>query len=81
MLREWVMVEHHRLVSIEEWPEGPHKEAVLAAIQSTLKSLLQDFRTPVNQVCDVCRNRSRAIHVLDASNTRVHATPLRSIAA
>jgi hypothetical protein len=31
MFSEWIMGEHHRLHIVEEWPDGPYKEAVLAA--------------------------------------------------
>jgi len=36
---EWIMGEHHRLNIVERWPDGPRKEAVLAAIRSTLDRL------------------------------------------
>jgi hypothetical protein len=42
MHAEWIAAEHHRLHIVEEWPEGPHKEVALAAIQSSLHSLLQN---------------------------------------
>jgi hypothetical protein len=76
MLSEWIMGEHHRLHIVEEWPDGPYKEAVLAAIRSTLDSLLLDFRAAVKQpVCAICRNRRRAT----ASSTPLalaHTSPL-----
>ena len=42
MYAEWVAAEHHRLHVVEEWPESPHKKVALAAIQSSLYSLLQN---------------------------------------
>jgi len=38
-LEQWIKVEHYRLHCVEQWPESDYKEAVLAAIRSTLKSL------------------------------------------
>lgn len=82
MLSEWIMAEHHRLHIVEEWPDGPYKEAVLAAIRSTLDSLLRDFRAAANHpVCAICHHRRRAIAVLDCSSARWSATDHKSLAA
>jgi hypothetical protein len=67
MLSEWIMGEHHRLHIVEEWPDGPRKEAVLTAIRSTLDRLLLDFRAALNlPVCSICHNRTRATAVRDS---------------
>jgi hypothetical protein len=57
---EWIATEHHRLHIVEEWPEGPHKEVALAAIQSSLQSLLQNHQPdcPV-PTCEICVGRKR----------------------
>ena len=82
MLSEWIMGEHHRLHIVEEWPDGPYKEAVLAAIRSTLDSLLLDFRATVNRpVCAICHNRRRATAVLDSVSALWSATDHKSLAA
>jgi len=57
---EWIAMEHHRLHLIEEWPEGPHKSAALAAIHSTLESLMRTSRKGNLPVCQVCVGRSNA---------------------
>jgi len=54
---EWIAMEHHRLHLIEEWPDGPHKEAALAAIHSTLQGLLRTHRAGNLPVCEVCLSR------------------------
>jgi hypothetical protein len=61
MHAEWIAAEHHRLHLIEEWPEGRHKEVALAAIHSSLRSLLQLHRSeePLG-ACAVCLSRKRA---------------------
>jgi hypothetical protein len=38
-LEQWIKVEHYRLHCAERWPENDYKEAVLAAIHSTLNTL------------------------------------------
>jgi hypothetical protein len=82
MLSEWIMGEHHRLHIVEEWPDGPHKEAVLAGIRSTLDRLLLDFRAAVNRpVCAICHNRRRATAVLDPFSARRNASDHKLLAA
>ena len=54
-LEQWIKVEHYRLHSAERWPESDYKEAVLAAIHSTLKTLEAASLAPVEQPrCMVC---------------------------
>ena len=42
MRNQWIASEHHRLHTVEGWPDSPHKEATLQAIYSTLASLERD---------------------------------------
>ena len=82
MLREWIMGEQHRLHIVEEWPDGPYKEAALTAIRSALDSLSLDFRAAVNHpVCAICHNRRRATAVVDSFSARWSATDHQSLAA
>jgi hypothetical protein len=57
---EWIAMEHHRLHLIEEWPNGPHKDAAVAAIRSTLESLLRTHRGVDLPICEMCLNRPNA---------------------
>ena len=68
MYAEWIATEHHRLHVIEEWPEGPHKEVALAAIQSSLQSLLHNHRPdgPL-AACEICLSRKGATGELEFS--------------
>ena len=45
ILRQWAAVEHHRLHCAEEWPDGPYKQAVIAAIHATLEGLFENSAT------------------------------------
>src|SRR5260370_28180350 len=60
MHSEWIAAEHHRLHIIEEWPESPHKKVALAAIQSSLHSLLQNHPPdgPL-AACEICLSRKK----------------------
>jgi hypothetical protein len=60
MLSQWIAAEHYRLHVVECWPDGPRKEATLAAIYSTLASLGRDSN-PASTECVVCSARRAAI--------------------
>jgi hypothetical protein len=62
---EWIAMEHHRLHLIEEWPDSPHKEAALAAIRSTLESLLRTHRVGDLPACEVCLSRPNGPTLVD----------------
>ncbi|HUA19679.1 MAG TPA: hypothetical protein VMB25_13110 [Bryobacteraceae bacterium] len=57
MFREWLNQEHQRLHIVEEWPDGPQKEAALGSIRSKLKSLLIHRGEENVPPCLVCQNR------------------------
>jgi hypothetical protein len=69
MLWEWIVAEHHRLHIVEEWPDGPYKEAVLAGIQSTLDSLLLDSRALNHPPCAICQTRRKHAANVDSVHT------------
>lgn len=57
---EWIAMEHYRLHLIEEWPEGPRKEASIAAIHSTLGRLLAAQPVGVDlPLCEICLSRPK----------------------
>ncbi len=57
MRYQWIASEHHRLHTVEGWPDSPHKDATLRAIRSTLASLGE---TGVSAPpCQVCLSRRR----------------------
>ena len=54
-LGQWIRMEHYRLHSAETLPDGPYKEAVLAAIHSGLKRLKEASSAPFEPpVCTIC---------------------------
>jgi len=60
MLRQWAAVEHNRLHCAEEWPNGPHKQAVIAAIHATLESLFENSGTSTGlSQCMACAGRKK----------------------
>lgn len=54
---EWIAMEHYRLHTVEAWPESPHKEVLLAAIDSALAGLLRDPMAVRPAHCSVCGSR------------------------
>jgi hypothetical protein len=65
-LEQWIKVEHYRLNCAEQWPESDYKEAVLAAIRSTLKTLEATSLAPVEQPrCRVCASLQRPAVLLE----------------
>jgi len=65
-LERWIKMEHYRLHCAEPWPDSDYKEAVLAAIRSTLNTLEAAPLTPVEQpCCMVCASLRAAVVVLE----------------
>jgi hypothetical protein len=51
MVGEWMAVERNRIAVMELWPEGPRKEAGLAAARSSLESLAWNMREGCSFAC------------------------------
>ena len=65
MRYQWIASEHHRLHTVEGWPESPYKEATLRAIHSSLASLVNDPGLAASvPPCEVCLSRRRTSSVL-----------------
>jgi hypothetical protein len=54
MRTEWLAMEHYRMHLIEEWPDGPRKEAGLASVRSALESLLRSSEGEPAFTCAIC---------------------------
>jgi hypothetical protein len=69
MKSQWIAMEHYRLHSVEQWPDGPAKEAALAAIHSSLESLarISGGSTPP---CSVCQSQLHETGVLQFPGRR-----------
>ena len=60
MLKQLAAVEHNRLHCAEKWPDGPHKQAVIAAIHATLESLFENSGTSTGlSECMACAARKK----------------------
>jgi hypothetical protein len=58
MYEAWLAAEHSRLHLIEQWPDGPRKEAALAAARSAVDGLFRRSRSDEPGFrCLVCANR------------------------
>jgi hypothetical protein len=64
-LRQSIKTEHYRLHVAEEWPDSPYKEAVLAAVRSTLERLeataVEPFEPPPCMVCASRLTQAKAL--------------------
>jgi hypothetical protein len=57
MHREWLAGEHYRIHVMELWPDGPRKEAGLAAARSALDSLAGIMPEGSSFACATCGTR------------------------
>lgn len=66
MYPQWIAMEHYRMHVIETWPDGPRKNAGLAAVRSALNAL--ESAPPATAppfVCDVCAARRRVVPIFE----------------
>ena len=81
-LEQWIKVEHYRLHCAEQWPESDYKEAVLAAIRSTLKTLEATSLAPAEQPrCMVCASLQAPAVMLELPSRSQSPTEIRRLAA
>ena len=65
MRYQWIASEHHRLHTVEGWPESPYKDATLRAIRSSMASLAQDANVAASYpACEVCLSQRRVSSVV-----------------
>ncbi len=60
----WLATEHNRIHLIEEWPEGPRKEAALASARSALESLQRSLPCDETFRCAICHSRRNRLTFL-----------------
>jgi hypothetical protein len=65
MKTQWLAMEHYRLHVVEQWPDGPQKEAALAAVHSTIESLTSQGPEDAALVCSICSARAHTRHVVE----------------
>lgn len=76
MCREWLAMEHYRIHVMEEWPDGPRKEAGLAAARSALESLMRTMPQGPSFLCAACHSRRQTVTLIP-SVPRAYALPSR----
>ena len=60
MYTEWLAMEHYRIHLMEEWPDGPRKDAGLAAARAALEALETSAPMASTFICEVCAKRREA---------------------
>jgi hypothetical protein len=73
MDREWLAGEHYRIHVMELWPDGPRKEAGLAAARSALESLEETMPEGSSFACVICGSR-QTVSVIPSAR-RFHRLP------
>lgn len=66
-IAQWIKVEHYRLHCVEEWPDSPYKQAVLAGTRSILERLKASLAPIAPEQCIVCASRRTDVAVLPFS--------------
>jgi hypothetical protein len=79
MRSEWLAMEHYRIHLMETWPDGPAKEAGLAAARSALESQIRAMPNGSSFTCMTCASRRKAVTVMPSA-PRVFNLPLRRAA-
>ena len=62
----WLANEHHRIHLIEQWPDGPRKQAALAAARSALESLENTDPDASTFLCAISATRRNHLTILDS---------------
>ena len=75
----WINVEHYRLHCVEGWPDSPYKEAVLAAIHSSLERFTA--AAPFEPKCMVCATRRAESVVLQFPSRSQRSPEIAGLAA
>jgi len=82
-LGQWIKMEHYRLHSAERWSGSDYKDAVLAAIHSTLNTLEAASLAAVEHPrCMVCASRqATAVVVLELPSRSQSPAAITQLAA
>ena len=81
-IEQWIKIEHYRLHCAEEWPDSGYKEAVLASIHSTLRTLEATSLAAVEQPrCMLCASRKGAAGVVELPSKSQSPIPSTRLAA
>jgi len=81
MITDWIAMEHYRLHVVENWPDGPRREATLTAIHSKLASFgKQSHVTTGARDCSICSSRARTVAPLLSMERTLHVVAELSMA-
>lgn len=72
MRNSWLAFEHYRIHVMEQWPDGPVKEAGLSAARSALEKLMRTISGESSFRCATCASRRRA--VIEMPSNRLPST-------
>ncbi len=75
MHSERMAFQHYRIHVMEQWSDGPAKEAGLASARSMLDSIVQNKPEEVSFLCAVCASRRQNVIVMQS------AAPVKKLAS
>ena len=58
---EWIAFEHYRIHVIEQWPDGPMKQAGLASARSALDRMVRIMPEGPSFACTICASRRQMV--------------------
>ena len=67
---EWIAFEHYRIHVIDQWPDGPKKQAGLASARSVLERMVQGS----SFACAICASGRQAVTEMPG-NAVIHKLP------
>ena len=63
MHSQWMAFEHNRIHVMEQWPDGPTKEAGLASAWSALDRVTREMPDGSSFTCVICAGRRQKVTV------------------
>jgi hypothetical protein len=71
---EWIAFEHYRIHVIEQWPDGPKKQAGLASARSVLERMVRIMPDGSPFACAICASGRQAVTEMPG-NAVIHKLP------
>ncbi|MGD1093768.1 MAG: hypothetical protein ABSB35_17485 [Bryobacteraceae bacterium] len=71
---EWIAFEHYRIHVIEQWPDGPRKQAGLASARSALDRVVRTMPEGSSFACAICASRRQIVTEMPGSSV-IHKLP------
>jgi len=71
---EAITFEHYRIHVIEQWPDGPKKQAGLASARSVLERMVRTLPEGSSFTCAICASRRHIVTEMPGTSV-IHKLP------